>query len=346
MRYLGMPECSPAEWLGELQKSKYLGLQTDTYNVGEAVQLLERRAAELLGKPKALFFPKGMTAQYVTLKVAEQKANNSHFALHPLSHIAFDESAAYKHLLNLQAHFVGDNRTPFKVENLKQMQQQVASVVVELPLRRAGFRLPTWQGLLEISEYCRSQDIHCHMDGARLWESTVYYHKSEAEIAQLFDSVYVSMYKGLGGLGGAILAGEQDFIEECKVWRSRFAGDHFTSFPQIISALDGLDSKHSHIPELVARAKEVAECLSNIEGLSVLEPQTNGFLVFLSGDVEHLNRRADELNQTMGMKLFRAVDVYPNSQDSMVELQIGHQHQQISTNEIKRYFESLLSAAA
>ena len=44
------------------------------------------------------------------------------------------------------------------------------------------------------------------MDGARLWESTHYYDKSEAQIAALFDSVYVSFYKGLGGIGGASAA--------------------------------------------------------------------------------------------------------------------------------------------
>lgn len=338
-----MPDRSPADWLNELQKSQYLGLTTDSYNTGEAVQLLEERVAELLNKPRALFFPKGMTAQYVALKVVEHKSGNSHFALHPLSHIAWDESAAHKYVLKLQAHFVGNNRLPFKAHDLHQIESEIASVVVELPLRRAGFRLLTWQDLKELSHYCRDNNIHCHMDGARLWESTDYYQKSEAEIAELFNSVYVSFYKGLSGLGGAVLAGDDDFIEECKVWRSRFAGDHFTSFPQVITALDGLDNKHKHIPELVTRAKEIAEQLANIDGLDVQEPHTNGFLVFLSGDVEKLNVQAEELNDSMGLKLFRAVDYYPNSKDAMVELQIGHEHKQISTDEIVSYFESLVS---
>ena len=45
------------------------------------------------------------------------------------------------------------------------------------------------------------------MDGARLWECTPYYGRTLAEIAGLFDTVYVSFYKGLGGLAGSALAG-------------------------------------------------------------------------------------------------------------------------------------------
>ena len=36
-----------------------------------------------------------------------------------------------------------------------------------------------------------------HMDGARLWESAAYYDRDYAAIAAGFDSVYVSVYKGI-----------------------------------------------------------------------------------------------------------------------------------------------------
>ena len=87
LRYLGMPERSAKDWLARMQQSDYLNLGLDSYNVGDAVQLLESRVATILGTSNALFFPKGMTAQYVALKVSEESHSNNAFALHPLSHI-------------------------------------------------------------------------------------------------------------------------------------------------------------------------------------------------------------------------------------------------------------------
>lgn len=43
-----------------------------------------------------------------------------------------------------------------------------------------------------------------HVDGARLWEAQPYYGRPHAEIAALFDTVYVSLYKGLEGMAGLV----------------------------------------------------------------------------------------------------------------------------------------------
>src|ERR1035437_1449729 len=49
-------------------------------------------------------------------------------------------------------------------------------------------------------------------DCTRLWESASYYAKTQqkslAEVAGLFDSVYVSFYKGLGAIAGGCVAAE------------------------------------------------------------------------------------------------------------------------------------------
>lgn len=67
----------------------------------------------------------------------------------------------------------------------------------------------------------RTQGAAIHMDGARLWECTPYYARSPAAIAALFDTVYVSLYKGLGGLAGCCLAGAEEVIAEARIWRRR-----------------------------------------------------------------------------------------------------------------------------
>jgi threonine aldolase len=52
----------------------------------------------------------------------------------------------------------------------------------------------------------------------RLWEASAGYEQSVSEICALFDSVYVSYYKGLGGLTGAMLLGKFPFIADSREW--------------------------------------------------------------------------------------------------------------------------------
>ena len=70
---------------------------------------------------------------------------------------------------------------------------------------------PNGNELRAISAWCREQAIPLHFDGARLWEAAAGYGIAEAELASLADSVYVSYYKGLGGMGAAMVAGNSTF---------------------------------------------------------------------------------------------------------------------------------------
>lgn len=341
MRYLAMTTTTPQTWVEQLEQSKYLNYPIDTYNEGELVELLEHRIAKILNKPAALFFHKGMTAQFCALKAASEQKQNDGLMLHPLSHLAYDEADSYSELLLLKGIPVGCYNRSITASDLSKQQEQAAILSIELPLRRAGFKLPNWDDLVNQSLWADKQNIHRHLDGARLWESASYYQRSEAEISQLFDTVYVSLYKGLGGMGGAVLAGEPDFIQNCKTWRTRLAGDNFTSFPYLITALDGLDENLAKIPAMCNRAREIAELLQQFPQLTVDAPQTNGFLIFFEGSKAHLNQRADQISESMQIKLFKSITEFPYSNRLMAEIQVGSQFQQISDQEIFDFFTQL-----
>ena len=101
-----------------------------------------------------------------------------------------------------------------------------------------------------MSQFCRSHGIAFHMDGARLWEALSYYTSthtvnadgSEAapptvqEVCALFDSIYISCYKGLGGITGALLIGNADFIVQSRVWLRRYGGNVYSLMPYAVSA--------------------------------------------------------------------------------------------------------------
>ena len=107
----------------------------------------------------------------------------------------------------------------------------LGAVLLELPLRDAGYLLPSWDELVAFSQACRERGVPLHLDGARIWESAPHLGHSPAEIAALADSVYVSLYKGLGGLAGAAVAGPEDEVAQARVWRNRMGGTLFSLMP-------------------------------------------------------------------------------------------------------------------
>ena len=72
-------------------------------------------------------------------------------------------------------------------------------VVLELPQRMNGGGVISLEYLRNVSKLCKEKGVKLHCDGARLFEVQPYYDISAEEIGSLFDSVYLSFYKGIGG---------------------------------------------------------------------------------------------------------------------------------------------------
>ena len=289
-----------AGWVRKLAESPHLGLGLDVYSEGPAFTLLEERVAGLLGKPAALFFHKGVTAQQAALLAHIGSTGRRVVAVHPKSHLAQDEMDALDRLAGLYPHRLGGDHAPFTAADLERSAETFGVVTVELPLRRAGFLAPSWEDLVAISDWCRAQAVPFHLDGARLWEIAPHYGRTLAEISDLADSVYVSFYKGLGGMGGCVLAGTPALIAAARPWRNRFGGDLPCIFPYVITALDGLDRHLPRMPAYHAHALAIAEAIAGVPGLTVLPqpPAGNSFQVHFDIGRDALAERAAAVART------------------------------------------------
>ncbi|MEV6165220.1 beta-eliminating lyase-related protein [Streptomyces sp. NPDC052052] len=284
----------------------------DMYGDG-VVTDLEERIADLLGTEAAAFFPTGTMAQQVALRCWAGRTGNSTVALHPQAHPEVHERGALGAVSGLRTvHPTSAPRLP-TAQEIRDFAEPFGTLMLELPLRDAGFVLPTWEELEAVVAAAREREAVVHFDGARLWECSSHFGRELPEIAALADSVYVSFYKSLGGISGAALAGSESLIAEARTWRHRYGGQLAQQFPAALSALIGLDQELPLLPSYVAQARMVAGVLAEAlpaagVGWSRVHPEpphTHQFQVWLPYEADVLTEASVRQAEETGVVLFR-----------------------------------------
>jgi threonine aldolase len=269
----------------------------DVYGAGELVNSFEKKVAKLLGFEAACFMPSGTMAQQIALKIYAGKSGNKSFAIHPTSHLELHEQHAYAHLCNLNSVIFGDKNRQLNAQDIEELNEPVSTGIIELPAREIGGQLPNWKEFETIKQTAKKREIFLHMDGARLWETKSFYRKSYAAICKNFDSVYISFYKGIGALTGAMLVGRAEFIDESRIWLRRFGGNLYQLHPFVASAAMRFDLALEQMPKYFKRTKEIYELLKNIEGISFCPnpPQINMFHLYFDTAAEKLTQARDRI---------------------------------------------------
>jgi threonine aldolase len=282
--------------LEQLAKDTGITENADYYGQGKLIEDFEKQIARLLGKTSGLFLPSGTLAQPMALKIWADAVNNTNIALHPTCHLILHEQNGYQALWHLKGHLWGQKD---KLPTLSELQeltstQAVSSVLMELPMREIGGQLPDWNELVKQCQWARGRGIKLHLDGARLWQCPAGWHKSLADIAALFDSVYVSFYKDLGGMAGAMLLGDADFIDQARIWQRRAGGNLHTLAPYVLSARAGLDQHLPQMPQRHQQAKWLAKQLNALPAVQTWPeiPDTSMFRLRLRCKPERFFRLA------------------------------------------------------
>lgn len=302
------------ESLERLAREAQPGERPDRYGGGEMLAAFEREMAELLGKPAAVFMPSGTMAQAIALRVHAERRSCRTVAIHEQSHLIVSENDAMRRLHGLNPVFVGERDRLFTRADVEALREPVAALLIELPERNLGGALRTWDELRSITAAARSAGAAVHLDGARLWESQPFYGRSFAEICALFDTVYVSFYKVLGAVAGALLAGPQEIVDEARGWQWRQGGRLVQQYPMALSARAGVRDVLPEVPRYVERAQRAAAALRGLPGVRVVPdpPPTNMFRLYAPGadaDIEAAALRLSAETRVWMPPVWNAADV-------------------------------------
>ncbi len=289
------PPLSMAAMLRQLADRAECCDEPDVYGSGALIEDFEQRIAAMLGKPAALFLPSGTLVQPLALKIHSDQRQKNTVGLHPTSHLVLHEQDGYQQLWGLRGQLIGDKHRVLSYGDLQRQQpDKLAAVVLELPMREIGGQLPEWDDLQQQVDWARQHNIAVHIDGARLWQCPAYYNRSLADIAALADSVYVSLYKDIGGIAGAVLAGDADFISEARIWNRRAGGNLISVYPYILAAEQGLADNLASIDEAVTYARRLGPLLDGVAGAQVNPPIPQTAMFHL-----HIDQDADTLIQAV-----------------------------------------------
>ena len=297
----------------------------DTYGDGTLIKEFEQKIAALLGFEAAVFCITGTMTQATALRIACAERGSKLVALHPTSHILKHERGNHQLFDHFHALQIGDPNRPWTLDELKAIPDRLGAATLELPMREIGGQCPSWDELNAIKAYCKQQSIHLHMDGARLWETAAAFDRPLHEIAAGFDSVYVSLYKGIGGLAGAVLLGSAAFVAKAQEWFRRQGGNVYRRTPYVVAAAMQFDQRLAEMPAYFRRTQWLYGALRDFPLLvpNPAAPQANMLHLHLPVGRERAHEIRNRIAAQHGVWLFNGANHAALPNRCSTELYIG-----------------------
>lgn len=147
----------------------------------------------------------------------------------------------------------------------------------------------TWHGLPMPADYlaaatalARSQELACHLDGARVFNAAVQAagpggdpFAALRDITRHVDSVSICGSKGLGAPVGSVLCGSAAFIARARRWRKMVGGGMRQAGVLAVAIAHALDHHVHRLNDDHRRAARLAEGLAGLPGLHLRSAGTN-----------------------------------------------------------------------
>lgn len=294
---------NPVEYATLLQ-SLTVGLEPDSYCLGGVVAKLEQTVATALGKEMAVWLSTGTLANHMAVRALA--GDRRRVMVQHESHLFNDCGDCCQTLSGLHLVPLAPGKATFTVEDLEREAARGASgrvtvpigaIQIETPVRRKTGEAFDFGEVKRVSQWARQRGIGMHLDGARLYLAAAYSGVPVRQYADLFDTVYVSMYKYFNAASGAVLAGPKSLLENLYHPRRMFGNGLHAVWPFAAVAQHYFEGFTERYGKAVAVSERVIEGLQADSRFAVTRVPngTNIFQLRLkTGDAGALQRRARE----------------------------------------------------
>src|SRR4051812_1061412 len=262
----------------------------DVYREDPTVNRLEERAAEIVGKPAALFVPTGTMGNTIAIKLLTEHGqevicdSRAHLLDYELSMIAWFSGCVIRAIPTAEG-LLSWEEVRRAIKPVSPYSAPTGAVSLEQPHNMAGGTVYPMRTVCEICDGARERGVPVHMDGARIFNASTALGIPVHEIAAPADTVMFCLSKGLGAPIGSILAGPADMMTKARFYRKRLGGGMRQAG---VIAAAGLVALEETPPKLAidhANARFLADGLARIPGVQ-LDPSkvvTNVVVFDVSG---------------------------------------------------------------
>jgi len=291
----------------------------DVFGEDPSVNRLQEKAAEVLGKEGALFVPTGTMANQIAVRC--QARHGDEIILDSGAHVFHFEAGSVAALSGVQVRLTDGPRGVIPPESIRELTRpdnnhcaRTALVCVENTHNIAGGTIYPIDELQKVCDIAHELGLRVHMDGARIFNSVVATGISAQEYAAPCDTVSFCLSKGLGAPVGSVVAGTREFISEARRARKVLGGGMRQAGVLAAAGLYALENHVDRLKEDHARARKLADALSDSGKYEILNrPVQTNMVTFRPkndlalGDVASKAREKEVLMNVVLGRQIRAV---------------------------------------
>ncbi|HEV2471995.1 MAG TPA: low-specificity L-threonine aldolase [Chthonomonadales bacterium] len=254
----------------------------DVFEDDPTVNLLQQRAAELMGKEAGLFVPSGTMGNAVAIKTHTKPGDE--ILLDSCAHSMLYEvglPAVIASVITRQ--FPSANGIPSVCGIAEAIHEEsvhspgTSLIVLENTHNRAGGAVIPVEVHSEIRVLAQERRVSVHLDGARIFNAAVAAGLPASAFAACADSVTFCLSKGLGCPVGSVLCGDAGFIHRARRVRKMLGGGMRQAGVLAAAGLYALDHHIERLAEDHRNARALAEGISRVPGITLIPeaPPTN-----------------------------------------------------------------------
>ena len=239
----------------------------DVYSEDPTVNRLEKDAAEVFGKPAAIFVPTGTMGNQIAIRLHTQ--HGQEVICEARSHVLDWEMAMMAAFSGCLARTVAAERGILTWDHIKPAigskiyyRAQTALICLENSHNMAGGTVTPLPVLEEILERARGAKLPVHLDGARVFNAATALGISVAKLTSGFDTVMFCLSKGLGAPVGSMLVGSKQAIEQARIHRKALGGGMRQAGILAAAGLIALHEMPKRLSEDHANARLLAEVVA------------------------------------------------------------------------------------
>jgi threonine aldolase len=232
------------------------------------VNLLEQRAAELLGQEEAVYLPTATMANEIALRLHSEPGDE--LLAEENSHVLISELGGPAVFSGLLTRPLVGEAGRISVEQIRAVANPILDahtprtrvVSIENTHNSAGGRVWPLEELDAVLDCCRELDLKLHLDGARLFNAAIALGVPAARISGSADTVTICLSKGLGCPLGALVAGSTELMLRARRLKHMFGGAMRQAGIVAAAGVYALEHNVERLVEDHARARRLAEGLA------------------------------------------------------------------------------------